>query len=77
MSLGYTGMNAPMTNGGTSFQARDQDGKNVAVQATADCIQDYGVGTVRAKGEEKYNAGQFLEGDTRIVTVTTTDFRNR
>jgi hypothetical protein len=76
MPLAYSGRGVKILFG-VSFLARDQHGNSVSVQASVESVRDHGERAVKAKGSDKYDAGQFAGRPRRKVFVTTDEFRNR
>lgn len=72
MPLRFTGNKATDSETFQQLLEAMDGGKRVVVLASDEAIQDYGLGAVQDKAEEKYDAGQ-VEPNGR-VKVFTTDF---
>jgi hypothetical protein len=71
MPLSFTGDEAPDGTFGTSFRAKDQHGKPVAVRVSEEALQDYELSQIKQVASDKYDAGTIEANGT--VTVRTAD----
>lgn len=70
MSLQYMGRSV-VTATGKNFEAKNDNGEQIVVEASQEALEDHGETAVLSKGRQKYAAGQV---DGNKVTVRTTDF---
>lgn len=74
MPLQFSGASAD-TISGVSIRAIDQSGKQVAVMASHEVIQDHGLDQVQQVASDKYDRGRVEANGT--VVVRAADFQGR
>jgi hypothetical protein len=70
MALTYSGRSTPILTG-INYQATGSNGEQVVVEVSNEVISDLSEWDARAKGEEKYDAGEFTVNSANTVTVIT------